>query len=154
MELTLDRKWRKDTYCIGRLFINGKLFCNTIEDRDRDLYQDMGDAGVREKKVYCETAIPYGRYRVTMKVQSPKFANKKQYAKCKGYIPRLLDVPGFEGILIHIGNYAKDSCGCILVGENTKKGAVLKSTYWYWKLYDILKAADDRGEEIWITVQK
>lgn len=152
MQLTLERRWRKDTYTIGRLFIDGELFCNTIEDKDRELYQGMPEAIIRQEKVYGETAIPYGRYRVTMKVQSPKFANSKKYAKCKGYIPRLLDVPGFSGILIHIGNYAKDSYGCILVGENTKKGAVLNSTTWFWKLYDKLKEADDRGEPIWITI--
>lgn len=154
MELTLERKWRKDTYSIGKLYINGQLFCNTLEDKDRELYQGMGDTAVREKKVYCQTAIPYGRYRVTLDVQSPKYAAKKQYAKCKGYLPRLLDVPGFDGILIHIGNYASDSCGCILVGENTKKGAVLQSTKWFWKLYEILRIADIKGEEIWLTVQK
>ena len=154
MELTLERKWRKDGYSIGRLYVNGKYFCNTIEDRDRELYQGMAVETILDKKVYCETAIPYGRYRITLKVQSPKYSMKKQYKRCNGYLPRLLNVPGYEGVLIHIGNYAKDSCGCILVGENTKKGAVLNSTTWFWKLYDIMKQADKKGEEIWITITK
>lgn len=154
MELTLERKWRKDGYSIGRLYVDGKYFCNTLEDRDRDLYQGMSEDWIREKKVYGETAIPYGRYRITMKVKSPKYSQKKQYDKCKGYVPRLLNVPGFDGILIHIGNYTKDSYGCILVGENKIKGAVVNSTTWFWKLYDLLKAADDRGEEIWISITK
>ncbi len=154
MELTLERKWRKNGYSIGRLWVEDKLFCNTIEDTDRELYQAMSEEEIRAKKVYAETAIPYGRYRITLKVQSPKYALKKQYAKCKGYLPRLLNVPAFEGILIHIGNYAKDSAGCILVGENTRKGAVLNSTYWFWKLYALLEKADKKGEEIWITITK
>ena len=154
MEITLERRWRLPRYSIGRLYINGKYFCNTLEDRDRELYQGMSEETIREKKVYCETAIPYGRYRITLQVQSPKYSKKLQYKRCNGYLPRLLNVPGFDGILMHIGNYPKDSCGCILVGENTKKGAVLNSTTWFWKLYDILKQADKKGEEIWITITK
>lgn len=154
MELTLDRKWRKDTYSIGRLFINGQFFSNTIEDKDRNLYQGMALEEIKRIKVYGETAIPYGRYRISMKRKSPKYSQKKQYEKCGGYLPYLRDVPGFSGVLIHIGNWASDSAGCILVGENKVKGGVVNSTLWFWKLYDILKAADDRGEEIWITITK
>lgn len=153
MELTLYRTWKKDKYTIGRLFINGEFFCNTCEDRDRNLYQGMGKEEIQKKKVYCETAIPYGRYRISMHRKSPKYSKKKAYEKCEGYVPYLMNVPAFEGILIHIGNWASDSCGCILVGENKVKGAVVNSTVWFWKLYDILKAADERGEQIWITIQ-
>lgn len=154
MELTLYRAYKLEKYTVGKLYINGEYFCDTIEDKDRKLYQGMSEEWIAKEKVYGETAIPYGRYKVTMKVQSPKFANSKKYEKCKGYIPRLLNVPGFEGILIHIGNYAKDSYGCILLGENKVKGAVVNSTVWFWKFYDILKEADERGEEIWITIQE
>lgn len=152
MELRLERKWKKDTYTIGNLYINGVWFCNTVEDKDRQLYQSMPEDYIRQQKVYGETAIPYGRYEVTMKVQSPKYKDKKQYAKCKGYIPRLLDVPCFSGILIHIGNTAADSLGCILVGLNKVKGKVVESTATFWKLYDILKEADDRGERIYLNI--
>lgn len=154
MELTIIRKYRLKDYTIGKLYIDGEYFSDVLEDTDRDLYQGMGLDWIREKKVYGQTAIPYGRYRITMKVKSPKYSTKKQYAKCKGYVPRLLNVPGFEGILIHIGNYPENSYGCILVGENKVKGAVVNSTTWFWKLYDKLKIADDKGEEIWISIQK
>lgn len=153
MELTVIRKYKKDTYTIGKLYIDGTYFCDTIEDKDRNLYQGMSLDWLKEEKVYGETAIPYGRYKITLKVQSPKFKGKKQYEKCDAYIPRLENVPGFDGILVHIGNYAKDSYGCILVGENKAKGAVVNSTSWFWKLYDILKAADDEGKDIYITIQ-
>lgn len=153
MELTLVRKYPKDTYTIGQLFIDGKLFCNTCEDKDRGLYQGMSEEEIKKIKVYAETAIPYGRYRVTMKVQSPKFSTYKKYEFCKGYLPRLLDVPAFDGILIHIGNSAKDSAGCILVGENTVKGKVMNSTNTFKRLYAILKEADDKGEKIYINIQ-
>ena len=154
MELTLYRKYRKDTYTIGKLYVNGKYFCETVEDKDRDLYQAMSLEEIQRIKVYGETAIPYGRYRISMKRKSPKYSEKKQYAKCKGYVPYLRDVPGFSGVLIHIGNWPTDSCGCILPGENKVKGGVVNSTTWFWKLYDLLKAADERGEEIWLTIQK
>lgn len=153
MELTLIRKYPKETYTIGQLYIDGKFFCNTCEDKNRELYQGMSLEEIKKIKVYSETAIPYGRYQITLKIQSPKFSRKKQYEKCKGYLPRLLNVPGFEGILIHIGNSAKNSAGCLLVGLNKEKGKVLQSTETFWKLYEILKQADDRGEKIWITIQ-
>lgn len=153
MEITLVRKYPKDTYTIGQLFIDGKFFCNTCEDKDRNLYQGMSLEEIKKIKVYTETAIPYGRYRITMKVQSPKFSTYKKYEFCKGYLPRLLDVPAFDGILIHIGNSAKDSAGCILVGENTVKGKVMNSTNTFKRLYAILKEADDKGEKIYINIQ-
>ena len=122
MELRLERKYKKEKYTIGNLYINGKWFCNTMEDKDRGLYQAMPVDYIRQQKVYAETAIPYGRYEVTLKVQSPKFSKQIKYEKCKGYLPRLLDVPAFDGILIHIGNTAESSAGCILVGINKVKG--------------------------------
>ena len=153
MELTLERRWKKDSYTIGRLYINGELFCNTLEDKDRGLTQGMSKEEIKAKKVQNETAIPKGRYRISMRIKSPKYSTKKQYAKCGGYLPRLKDVPGYSGVLIHIGNWASDSAGCILVGENKVKGGVVNSTTFFWKLYDILKAADERNEEIWITIK-
>ena len=153
MELTLVRKYPKAKYTIGNLYINGEWFCNTMEDVDRGLYQGMSEEIIKQIKVPIQTAIPYGRYRVTLNVQSPKFSKKKQYTKCKGYLPRLLDVPGFDGILIHIGNTAEDSAGCLLVGINRVKGKVLDSTETFWKLYDILKQANEKGEKIYINIQ-
>ena len=154
MELTLDRKWRKKGYSIGRLYINGAYFCDTLEDEDRNLYQGMSKEEIQQKKVYGETAIPFGRYKISMHRKSPKYSQKKQYEKCGGYLPYLSKVPCWEGVLIHIGNFPKDTAGCILVGKNQVKGAVVNSTLWFWKLYEILKDADERGEEIWITVTK
>ena len=153
MELTLVRKYPKDSYTIGNFYINGTWFCNTIEDKDRGLYQGMSLEAISNIKVYGETAIPYGRYRVTLNVQSPKFSTYKKYQFCKGYLPRLIDVPGFSGILIHIGNKATQSAGCILVGVNREKGKVLDSEKTFKELYQILDEANKKGEEIWLTIQ-
>lgn len=152
MELLLKRIALKPTYTIGKLYIDGRYICDTLEDAVRDLNKNgVFDNG--ERKIYGESAIPYGTYEVTLKVKSPKFSQKASYTWCKGYLPRLLNVPSFEGILIHAGNYAKDSYGCLLVGENKVVGAVINSMNTLrYKVYPLLKAASDRGEKITIKI--
>lgn len=156
MKLTLKRRHNKSTYCIGDLYIDGIWFSNIIEDVDRHLSDDMPLDEIKNKKVYCETAIPYGTYKITLDVKSPKYSNFSKYPwakKYEGYIPRLKDVKGFEGVLIHVGNYATQSCGCLLVGFNTKKGMVTSSVYAFNKLMDeYLIPATERNEEITITI--
>lgn len=149
MKLTLKRIALKPTYTIGKLYVDNHYFCDTLEDKVRDLNKDgdLNDAG--EDKVAGQTAIPYGTYKVTMDVQSPKFSQRASYAWCKGYLPRLLNVPHFEGILMHSGNDATHSAGCILVGENRVRGHVLNSMNTLKRLVGILKGADD----ITITIE-
>ena len=130
MRLELKRIAKREDYTIGRLYVDGEYFCDTLEDKVRDL--------TRETKVYGKTAIPEGTYEVTLRVQSPRFSQKKQYDFCKGYLPRLLGVPSFEGVLIHGGNTAADTEGCILVGKNTVKGMVTDSSATFRKLYSRL----------------
>lgn len=149
MELTLKRIARRDTYTIGRLSIDGKYFCDTVEDRDRGLDQRQPLQVNIARKKKGVTAIPVGRYRVTLAVRSPRFSAKKQYAFCNGFLPRLINVPAFDGVLIHIGNTAQDSEGCILVGENKEVGKVLNSTATFQRLYARLKEAKD---QIYITI--
>ena len=145
MEIVVTRNWKKETYTIGRLYVNGSFFCNTLEDKVRDLK--------KEKKVQGETAIPAGRYDVTMNVISPKYSKKKAYDWCEGRLPRLLNVPQFDGILIHAGNSAKDSEGCILVGENKVKGGLVNSQKCLKQLWEVLDVAYHRGEEIHIVIE-
>ena len=153
MKLVLDRKWKKDGYTIGRLYIDGEIFCNTLEDKDRGLTKDMPVSRIKVLKVKDKTAIPTGTYAVTLRIQSPKFRYYKAYEFCDGYLPRLCQVPGFDGVLIHIGNTAEDSSGCILVGENRKVGQVVNSTETFKRLYALLKKADQRGENISIEIK-
>lgn len=143
MKIKLHRTFKGDSYTIGKLYIDGEYFCDTIEDKDRGLFQNMPLEQIREKKIKHQTAIPTGTYKVTLSVQSPRFSQKEQYNFCKGYLPRLIDVPGFDGILIHNGNKAGDSSGCILVGENKVKGQVINSTATFKNLYERLKSATD-----------
>jgi hypothetical protein len=130
MKLTVKRRYLGETYTIGSLFVNGAYFCDTLEDK------------VREKKVMHQTAIPYGTYPVIVNLSPSK----------KRMLPRLLDVPHFEGILIHRGNTADDSSGCIIVGENKVKGKVINSTPYEESLTKLCREAQDRKEEIKIEI--
>lgn len=153
MELKLKRIALRDTYTIGRLYVDNHYFCDTCEDVVRDLNKDgdLNDAG--EGKVYGKTAIPYGRYEITLKIKSPKYSQRYAYKWCDGYLPRLLNVPHFDGILIHAGNSATDSSGCLLVGKNKVKGGLVGSMNTLKDLYYILQRASDKRERIWISIE-
>ena len=154
MELKLNRIARKNGYTIGRLSINGKYFCDTLEDSDRGLSSSMSLDVLKKKKLPHITAIPTGRYQITMDVISPRFSKSKFYQQFgEGRVPRLLNVPAYQGVLIHCGNTAKDTDGCILVGKNTKVGMVLDSRQTYANLYPLLEAAAKHKENIFITIE-
>ena len=127
-KLLLKRIARKAGYTIGKLYIDGAYFCDTLEDTDR-LNKGMTSAQLASKKIPGQTAIPEGTYKVIVNV-SPKF---------KRLLPRLVNVPGYEGVLIHRGNTPADTAGCILVGENKQVGKVLNSTFYEDRLVDMLK---------------
>lgn len=154
MKLLLKRIALRDIYTIGKLYVNGIYFCDTIEDKVRDLNKDGDLNDVGEGKIPSLTAIPYGEYEITLKVQSPKYSLRTGYNWCKGYLPRLINVSNFDGILIHAGNTASDSAGCIIVGENKIKGQVINSMATLKRLYySVLKEASDRNEKIWIKIE-
>ena len=153
MKLRLERRWPKSTYTIGVLFIDGIRFCETLEDKDRGLKQTDSKSYISSHKVYGETAIPKGEYSIVLNVLSPKYAVSSWYKqKTEGYMPRLLAVPGFDGILIHPGNTAVDTLGCILVGRNTQVGRLTQSKDIFAALYKKMKAAWDKGEGITIEI--
>lgn len=153
MKLTLDRKWKKEDYTVGRLYVNGEFICNTLEDTDRGLDDGMELWQIKGKKIPTRTAIPLGVYTITLDVISPKFSKKDYYMDvCDGKLPRLLDVKGFEGILIHCGSNAANSAGCILVGDNTIKGGLTNSKKRFEQLYTRMLEAKDNGEDIKIEI--
>ena len=153
MKIKVERRWPKVTYTIGRLYIDGIYYCNTLEDRDRGLKQTDPLLYIQQRKIAGETAIPKGTYGVAMNVTSPKYAGVAWYWQfCQGKMPRLLSVPGFDGILIHPGTNALDTKGCILVGKNTKVGQLTESRATFQQIYKLMKAAADRGEKITIEI--
>lgn len=147
MEILVDRKWKRDAYTIGNLYVNGKRFsdgknyCNTLEDTDRGLRQDMSTQTLLLMKKPGVTAIPTGKYKVTITYSS----------RFKRLMPLVNNVPAFSGIRIHAGNTAADTEGCLLVGRNTAKGVVSNSKYWFNLLYAAIDKALKRGESVNIT---
>lgn len=156
LELVLKRVAARDHYTIGKLYINGTPFCDTLEDTDRELDQAMPLEELLAKKVPGKTAIPTGIYRITMNRKSPKFSKIDYYKDfCDGYIPRLLGIPGFEGVLIHRGNTEGNTEGCLLVGDNTSKGGLSHSKDRWEQLMRLhLLPAKEKGIPITIEVKR
>lgn len=140
MRLTLKRIANKPTYVIGKLYINGKYFCSTLEDVDRGLDSTMTEEEIKKIKVKGETAIPTGIYKIILNY-SPKF---------KKVMPLLTNVKGYSGVRIHSGNSAKDTEGCLLVGQNTIVGRLTNSKNTYNALFKRLqqKGSNDITIEI------
>lgn len=153
MEIRIQRKYKKRDYTIGKLYIDGKPFCDTLEDEDKGLTQSMPPAQVRAQKVAGKTAIPTGRYCVDMGTTSPKFSKYPFYMQvCNGKLPRIQNVNGFDGVLIHVGARADNTEGCILVGRNKIKGELSDSMDTFKGLYRQMDEAQRRGECIWCEV--
>ena len=143
MELLLKRIYKGDKYTIGKLYIDGEWFCDTIEDKVRNLpkecpYTSKGRNCTCKGKVYGETAIPAGTYKVIL-----SYSNR-----FKRVLPEILNVPHFLGIRIHRGNTEQDSAGCVILGENKVKGKVINSTPYEIKLVKLL----ENQENITITI--
>ena len=131
MKVTIWRKYRKDGYTIGRMYVDGVFFCNTLEDTDRGLAQYMSVPEILAVKIKGETAIPVGDYKLT-RTYSPRF---------KRLVPQIMNVKGFSGVRIHAGSTAKDTEGCPLVGDNTVKGALTNSRKRFNKFDTMLQVA-------------
>ena len=130
MELKVKRLFKKSEYTIGKMYIDGKYFCDTVEDTDRDISCNMPLPIIKGVKVYGQTAIPTGTYNVSL-TYSPKF---------RKVLPLIENVKGFDGVRIHSGNTAADSLGCIIVGENKIKGGVINSRATMEKLMNRLSS--------------
>lgn len=126
MELKVTRKEFSKKSTIGELSIDGEFFCYTLEDVLRDV------------KIYGETCIPYGRYKVII--------NKS--ARFGIMMPLLIDVPGFEGVRIHAGNTDADTHGCILVGVTKSKDFIGSSRV----AFNALMKKLDGQNNIYLTI--
>jgi hypothetical protein len=129
MQLTLKRETLSPKSTIGRLYIDGKFECYTLEDC------------VRDKKIKNCTAIPAGTYEVVS-----TFSNRFQK-----YLPLLLNVPNFEGVRIHSGNTDADTEGCILVGQSKGTDSIGSSRAAFSTLFAKMKAVEKK-EKVYITI--
>ncbi len=98
--INITRTYRKNSYTIGKLYVNGSYVCNTLELHDSTYYG--------EDFVLGKSAIPVGVYTLATCVWSPKFND---------FRPRITDFKYSRNILIHEGNKPEDTEGCILVGQ-------------------------------------
>ena len=137
MKVDVVRRYNNSRYCIGDLYVDGVWISNTLEDTDRGFNQHMSEKYIRQNKV------------------NGKFSKKLYYRNfCGGKLPRLLNVRGFDGVLIHIGNTEADTEGCILTGYNKVKGMVVNSKDAFEKLYKILQEAVNRDENIILSITR
>lgn len=141
MTIDLCRKYLKDNYTIGILYIDGKRICESVEDKDRGLSQTDSIEVIKAKKVKGKTAIPVGTYEIKI-TYSPRF---------KKNLPLLIDVPGFDGIRIHPGNTADDTEGCLIFGRNTEKGKVTNSRFWTNQVIEAIAFALQK-EKVFINI--
>lgn len=118
----------------GQLFINDKYFCDTLEDKWRDLKNQC--------KIPNETCIPAGRYRIVWDM-SHRFARKMLH---------VLNVPRFDGIRIHAGNKRNDTSGCILVGKRSEECVLINSRQTTQELEDTVLIVITQGEEVWLEI--
>jgi len=161
MTLLLDRKYKNcklgtRVYCIGKLYVDGKYVCDTIEDKDWGWDENTPIADIKAIKAKNKslTAIPHGTYKVRMDRVSPKFSTYDFYKKlCNGKVPYLCNVPAFSGVLIHCGSSERSSAGCVIVGKNTIKGQVTDTQSVFKKLYKLMLDAYKKGEKITLTIK-
>ena len=152
MVITVKRKISTAEETIGELSIDGTLMCYTLEDQvridDPNTPQDEG------KKVYGETAIPYGEYKITLRKEGTIYEDyKKRFADIRNERGTLWirNIPGFEYVLIHVGNYCKDTLGCLLVGSRiVSEVEIAESTKAYKRIYPVIADALEKGEEVTI----
>lgn len=149
MELVLNRILKTNDYTIGELSVNGTIICDTLEDRVRPLPETCPNTpkgiGCKcKEKVYGKTAVPAGTYKVKL-----GYSNR-----FKRILPQVLSVPHFLGILIHSLNKSSETEGCIGVGEWDGKTEdwISNSRKNFNKLFEMLKKAENDGEDITITI--
>lgn len=132
MKLLLEREIFTDKSTIGKLYIDGKYQCYTLEDKVRG----------EDEKIYGKTAIPAGKYSVIINMSN----------RFKVLMPLLLKVPGFEGVRIHSGNTDADTEGCILVGLNRADDFVGQSRIAFNMIFKKMQIAQHSDEQIEITI--
>lgn len=115
--LLLIRDTFTDKSTIGKLYFDGEFYGHTLELPWKD----------NEKRVSC---IPKGVYEVKKR--------HTEESKYKYEHLHILDVEDRELILMHIGNYPKNSKGCILLGNTRALNFVGESRKAFYKLmYDL-----------------
>ena len=152
LEILVERYDYGKDYTMGRMYVEGMIFGDSIEPPSRHLSNSMSLAEIKAKKVYGKTAIPCGRYELEWRV-SPSLKNRSYAQKYSGKFPYLKDVPGWSDVMFHPFNYGRESKGCIAVGEKFKDGVLMKATQGYQDLMDYyIVPAFKRGQRVFVTI--
>lgn len=144
MEIKVKRYHETKDFTIGKLFVDGVLYGETLEDEGRDV------------KVMHETRIPAGRYEIKLRTFGGHHLKyKEKFPDFHQGMLWLQNVPNFKDILIHIGNTDTDTSGCLLVGlkSDLAKGKILYSTKAYTKLYKKVIGELTSGKKLFITIE-
>lgn len=150
MKILVKRIDKADRYTIGYLYIDNEYICNTLEDTDRGLKQTDSIEHIEDIKVFGETAIPTGTYEVDMDTVSPKFKDREWAKPYEGKLPRLVDVPGFEGVLLHVLNTVEQSQGCLGVGTSNGDGTISNSVQ---SFHIVMRKLLSSKDKITITIE-
>lgn len=142
MELTVQRKYYKQKYTIGKLLIDGEYVCDTLEPPCFKTTEFMNVTFIKKAKLNGFRAIPAGHYKIALEPS-------KRFGKL---LPHILDVKGFSGVLIHSGNFPSDTSGCILPGWNRRKGMVCSSLSAMSIIMNRIKNAIKHGQNVYINV--
>jgi hypothetical protein len=145
MEIKIKRELFNSNSTIGSMLINGEFFGYTLEDKDRGLKDTMTLLEIKTRKVFGQTAIPYGRYEVIL-----NYSNR-----FKKIMPLLLNVKGFEGVRIHGGNTDKNTLGCPLLGLKKNANGIYDCATINNKLIELIKAEAQKGNsKIYVEITK
>lgn len=142
LNLKLERKWKKEKYTIGNLYVNGVFFSNVLEDTVRGLRQDMTPEEIKKIKIHGQTAIPSGRYEIRVTLS----------ARFRRQLPILLNVPGYAGVRIHPGNTDANTEGCLLPGKNDRIGQVSNSRATMAALQKQIEEAIYQNSKVYIEI--
>nr|DAS84654.1 MAG TPA: hypothetical protein [Caudoviricetes sp.] len=142
LNLKLERKWKKERYTIGNLYVNGVFFSNVLEDTVRGLRQDMTPEEIQKIKIHGQTAIPSGRYEIRVTLS----------ARFRRQLPILLNVPGYAGVRIHPGNNDANTEGCLLPGKNDRVGQVSNSRATMAALQKQIEEAIYQNSKVYIEI--
>lgn len=143
MEIVIKRLFFKPSYTIGRLWVDGVPFCDTLEPPCLHLNNHSSLGMIKNARERAPMAVPNGRYRVLV-TPSRKWGR---------WLPQLVGVPAFPTVLIRAGNKPSDTEGDILLGRNIRPGYVLDSTAHSLALTRKATEAMGRGEEVWATLR-
>lgn len=148
MILTLHRFNRDAKSTLGLLNINGHFECFILEDAERC------------EKISGETAIPVGRYQIKFRKEDTPLTKKyRQNYDWFTHHLQIMDIPNYQWVYIHIGNWPEDTEGCLLVGDVAEADPakmvshIEKSAQAFERVYKQISDTLDRKEEVWIIIE-